>query len=319
MRDWQVGDPVGDGNDIGVPDVSYMGYLKDGERNDGLEEEFRKNWSSAFSEYRRGDYYSAFLSLNSAFSIYQKLSGLERSHLTSEPFNREWIIDLCCRMVNDKGKFYQAAMDLIKENIQHIKLCMDCDCIYPVSDSHCIRCGKPLLYPFESSPAGVSSMVRKALLGRVDDFEIERVIERTLRLIYSNGSLLVEIRKGMFSDFNFIFKKRHTYFTTTYVCEYIPNQWGGRVFEDFTSHHNHERLLDEPDFQKQIKGIEEKTGYKFDECVGGYGDDFDEDHYNFIFTDKISVSARFKTPDGRDALYDIDLDNMKIIDECRIY
>lgn len=28
MRDWQVGDPIGDGNDIGVPDIRYMGYLK---------------------------------------------------------------------------------------------------------------------------------------------------------------------------------------------------------------------------------------------------------------------------------------------------
>ena len=28
MRDWQVGDPIGDGNDIGVPDTKYMGYNK---------------------------------------------------------------------------------------------------------------------------------------------------------------------------------------------------------------------------------------------------------------------------------------------------
>ena len=28
MREWQVGDPIGDGNDIGVPDVAYMDYLK---------------------------------------------------------------------------------------------------------------------------------------------------------------------------------------------------------------------------------------------------------------------------------------------------
>ena len=28
MREWQVGDPVGDGNDIGVPDIPYMDYLK---------------------------------------------------------------------------------------------------------------------------------------------------------------------------------------------------------------------------------------------------------------------------------------------------
>lgn len=29
MREWQVGDPAGDGSDIGVPDIPYMGYLKE--------------------------------------------------------------------------------------------------------------------------------------------------------------------------------------------------------------------------------------------------------------------------------------------------
>ena len=33
MREWQVGDPVGDGNDIGVPDTKYMGYLKNNQRD----------------------------------------------------------------------------------------------------------------------------------------------------------------------------------------------------------------------------------------------------------------------------------------------
>lgn len=33
MREWQVGDPIGDGNDIGVPDTKYMGYLKNNNVN----------------------------------------------------------------------------------------------------------------------------------------------------------------------------------------------------------------------------------------------------------------------------------------------
>ena len=28
MREWQVGDPIGDGNDIGVPKVKHMDYLE---------------------------------------------------------------------------------------------------------------------------------------------------------------------------------------------------------------------------------------------------------------------------------------------------
>ena len=33
MREWQVGDSIGDGNDTGVPDIPYMGYLKDNDAN----------------------------------------------------------------------------------------------------------------------------------------------------------------------------------------------------------------------------------------------------------------------------------------------
>ena len=42
MREWRVGDPIGDGNDIGVPDIPYMSYLKD---NDGesSKEDIRDN------------------------------------------------------------------------------------------------------------------------------------------------------------------------------------------------------------------------------------------------------------------------------------
>lgn len=31
MREWQIGDPIGDGNDIGVPDIPYLDYLKENE------------------------------------------------------------------------------------------------------------------------------------------------------------------------------------------------------------------------------------------------------------------------------------------------
>ena len=33
MREWQVGDPIGDGNDIGVPDTKYMAYLRNDNEN----------------------------------------------------------------------------------------------------------------------------------------------------------------------------------------------------------------------------------------------------------------------------------------------
>ena len=34
MREWQVGDPIGLGDDAGVPDIPYMGYLKDNKDDD---------------------------------------------------------------------------------------------------------------------------------------------------------------------------------------------------------------------------------------------------------------------------------------------
>ena len=43
MREWQVGDPVGDGNDIGVPDTKYMGYLKNKQENDYCRDNISKS------------------------------------------------------------------------------------------------------------------------------------------------------------------------------------------------------------------------------------------------------------------------------------
>lgn len=37
MREWQVGDPIGEGNDAGVPDIPYMGYLNNGNYDDDVD------------------------------------------------------------------------------------------------------------------------------------------------------------------------------------------------------------------------------------------------------------------------------------------
>lgn len=53
MREWQVGDPI-DGNEIGVPDIPYMDYLK--ERNN---DEYGDNYSNSYSlrnNYSYDDY-----------------------------------------------------------------------------------------------------------------------------------------------------------------------------------------------------------------------------------------------------------------------
>ena len=320
MRDWQVGDPIGDGNDIGVPDVAYMGYLKDDESGGDIFDDFKFYLNHALDFYNDKDYERAFSSIYSAYRVYGKLEEFEKSQLRPDPFNRDWIIELCCLMVNEHGKYYSQASEIVIKNRLHVKLCMDCDCFYPVRDNYCIRCGNPLLDPYERSPDKVCELIRKGLLGWVfDEVEIQDVTDRSLRLMKSNGSRLVKINRGISGDFDFIFEKENKYIKTTYTCEYLKYRIPGRIFEDFSTTHNHDRLLEDKSFQKLVMDVEDKTGFRFKECLGGYGYDLDEDHYNFIFTDEIKISVDFEMPDGRIASYGLDLDNMSLSRDYVVY
>lgn len=75
MREWQVGDPTGTGEDLGVPDIPYMGYLR--ERNDnhggnngfGLSDvklSFDDSMRVARTFKSRGDYANAIRHYNNA-------------------------------------------------------------------------------------------------------------------------------------------------------------------------------------------------------------------------------------------------------------
>lgn len=132
----------------------------------------------------------------------------------------------------------------------------------------------------------------------------------------SNDSRLVEIADINYG-IDFAFEKEHNYSKTGYVCEYVPGSV--RIFEDFGTTHNHEKLLTNESFKKLIKDTENKTGFKFKECDGGYGAQLDDDRFNFIFNDEIRVIVRFDMGDGRTAVYDIDLDNMKLSEDYRVY
>lgn len=70
MREWQVGDPVGDGNDIGVPDTRYMGYLNKEDNYSDDSSQFTnlpprdKIYSSAYKTYinlARNEKYDEFI------------------------------------------------------------------------------------------------------------------------------------------------------------------------------------------------------------------------------------------------------------------
>ena len=51
MREWQVGDPIGDGNDLGVPDIEYLDYLRDKSDDDEPYERGGSSYSSGKRTY----------------------------------------------------------------------------------------------------------------------------------------------------------------------------------------------------------------------------------------------------------------------------
>ena len=83
MREWQVGDPVGDGNDIGVPDIPYMDYLKDDDESsqEDIVDDFKYNINNARDFYNMNNYETAFRFLDSSFRIYGKMNNFEKSQV----------------------------------------------------------------------------------------------------------------------------------------------------------------------------------------------------------------------------------------------
>ena len=68
MREWQVGDPIGDGNDIGVPDIPYMDYFKnntDYESSSNSKQYQQRAWN-AYEDNRSND---ALKYINKAIDI----------------------------------------------------------------------------------------------------------------------------------------------------------------------------------------------------------------------------------------------------------
>ena len=197
MREWQVGDPIGDGNDIGVPDTKYMGYLRDNDDESSKEDivdNFKQYINYARDYYNMQHYEDAFYYLDYSFRTYGKMNTFEKSQVRDNPFNQDWIIELCCKIINNHGEYYQEATDFIIKNKYHVKLCMDCDCVYTTDYNCCIKCGKPLTEPAGKSPEKIAEELSDILGHRIyDEFEIARLVNRSLVLMKSNDCRLVEI------------------------------------------------------------------------------------------------------------------------------
>lgn len=137
-----------------------------------------------------------------------------------------------------------------------------------------------------------------------------------MTLMNSNDCRLVEIADTNYG-IDFKFEKEHKYFKTTYICEYVPGS--ARVFEDFGTMHNHDKLLMDESFKRLIRDTEDRTGFTFKECDGGFGYELDSTRFDFIFNDDINVIVRFDMGDGKTAVYDLDLDNMRLSEDYRVY
>ena len=242
----------------------------------------------------------------------------QKSQIRDQPFNQYWIIDLCCKTSNMHGDEYWTVFEIIKEHTLKVNLCLDCDNLYPTDYDYCIECGKELTKPFIKTPEALAEEITDILRGRVvDEITISELATRSLILMKSNDSRIVKIDGG-FGPLDFIFEKEHKYFKTIYRCFYIPDA-GPRIFEDLEVTHDHEKLLKTDSFKKLIKDTENKTGFTFRNCDGGYGSELDSNRFDFIFNDKIDVIVRFDMGNNQIAVYDIDLNNMQLSKEYRVY
>lgn len=320
MRDWLVGDPIGDGNDIGVPDTGYMGHPRDDGDTDEVVDDFKWNLNHSLYLYNDKSYGKAFRYLKWAFGIYSKMSDFQKSQLRKDPFNRYWIVDLCCRTVNEHGDDFKNALDMIVGIGLHVNMCPDCACMYPADYDRCIRCGKPLERPYAKSIDRIAQEIPGALRNTyVDENDYERVASRCVKLMKSNDSRLVSIEDGRGLCTDFVFEKTHRYFKTRYVCEYNPSYCTTLVFDEFDVCHEYDDLYSDASFISLVKGVEKRNGFAFKECRGGFGYQLDDNGYDFIFNDEIRIGVNFDMGDGRIAVYDLDLDNMKLSDDYRIY
>ena len=99
----------------------------------------------AFDAYNVKNYDLAMNNLSVIYSEYKHMSNYQKSqvrHMLKKP----WVVDFCCITVNNCAHFFGTAMEIIEWMGFEIKVCENCDYIYPASDKFCIRCGNPLVW-----------------------------------------------------------------------------------------------------------------------------------------------------------------------------
>ncbi len=312
MKERQVGEPVTDGNNIKVPDTKYNDYSKN--KSEAYEDEiidaFKLILNSGRNCYYNRQYYHAFSSVKVTFEVYRLMDSNTKSKIRDDPFNRYWIVDLCCKIINKHDYNSSEAREIISENNLYIKTCPNCNYVYPPDYSHCINCGNEMK-TLKKTPEEIEGEIHAIIKNTIPNTHfIHQLVERSIILMKSNDCRLVKIENRL-SSHQFIFEKEHKYFKTIYNCNFIPNESSG-IFKDCKITHDYDKLFKNKTFWKLIKNTETKTGFRFKNCAGGYGSQTDNNGNDFIFNDNVCVYVGFNMDNNQIAVYDLDLDNMQL-------
>lgn len=125
MKEWEVGDPIGMGNDAGVPDIPYMGYLNNGCRDDdeppadyGYHEHKRYDHRNddKKKEAPKGPSFKDYLDKARKFSErgnYSKAVGYYDLALDKSPSNRDALLEkaMCLEKLGKKREASQCYFD----------------------------------------------------------------------------------------------------------------------------------------------------------------------------------------------------------------
>ena len=283
--------------------------------------DFTKSYSLAKRAYDNGSISAAFTFLVSANEHYRELDEDAKRKIGRNPFHWDWVVDIFSQTVNSHGRDAVAAINIAADNLMPVGICMDCYMFFPVKYSRCPKCGKPLdMCYYEAGFKVAGAKLVGALRGvMVDDATAERLALRSMELLRSNDCRFDRIVESY--EIYFYFIKDHEYFYTTYECVFMPySDHTYRLFEDCNVKQNHDRLLADASFKKLVRDTEKRTGFTFEGCSGGYDIKLDySTNDEFTFTDDYKVFVRFRIDDERVAVYDIDLDEMKLSRDYEVY